>query len=307
MIVTVGNASIDRVRLAADENVQIGGAAIYSAVAAARFGKACAVACVGDDYPPEYLGAIKDAGVDVSCIKRKKGKTTRFSIEYDDNLTARYLSKEYGVSKAISPKDVPSRLLEKNNAFHIAPLTPTKQLNFVRHVKKRSPRSLVSVNAFLPFVKKYRSRYHNLINAADVFILNEAEAMELASVPRLDAAIKAFSSHRDTLIIMTMGGVGSVILKNRVTQFAPSVYSARIKDPTGAGDSFSGAFLASYNQVRDPIRAAIVGNAIASMKGEAWSFDNLVGLKFRDADELWSYIMLRSKSSKSQALLTDFS
>ena len=45
-------------------------------------------------------------------------------------------------------------------------------------------------------------------------------------------------------------------------------YSARMTDPTGAGDSFCGGFLAGYKKTYDPLQAALYGNVSASLKIE---------------------------------------
>jgi sugar/nucleoside kinase (ribokinase family) len=45
-------------------------------------------------------------------------------------------------------------------------------------------------------------------------------------------------------------------------------YSSRMADPTGAGDAFSGGFLAGYRKSYDPLEAVLHGNVSASLKVE---------------------------------------
>jgi ribokinase len=53
-------------------------------------------------------------------------------------------------------------------------------------------------------------------------------------------------------------------------------------DPTGAGDSFCGGFLAGYKKTYDPLQAALYGNVSASLKvegsGAFYPLDVLPGL-----------------------------
>jgi ribokinase len=59
-------------------------------------------------------------------------------------------------------------------------------------------------------------------------------------------------------------------------------YPARLDDPTGAGDSFCGGFLAGYQKTFDPLRAVIYGSVSASLtiegSGAFHALDALPGL-----------------------------
>ncbi|MEA3229411.1 MAG: PfkB family carbohydrate kinase, partial [archaeon] len=87
---------------------------------------------------------------------------------------------------------------------------------------------------------------------------------------------------------------------------APTIYNAVIKDPTGAGDTFSGGFLTSYHKIRDPVRSAIVGNTLASIKSSGRGYDKILNLKFRKVDDLWNYVMTKSHNMGAQKILSEF-
>ena len=125
-VVTLGHVSIDQVTTKEGEKRQLGGAAVYSAMAAKVFGKSGIVSRVGMDFPPRNYKIIRDAGISTAGIKRKKGKSTHFSIKYDENGSATYGEYKVGVGAHISPKDIPPQYM-KAKAFHIAPTAPKKQ------------------------------------------------------------------------------------------------------------------------------------------------------------------------------------
>jgi adenosine kinase len=62
-----------------------------------------------------------------------------------------------------------------------------------------------------------------------------------------------------------MGQKGSVLFFEETKYSIPPCKSARIVDPTGAGDVFIGAFLAEYIRKKDCLWCACVGSAASSL------------------------------------------
>ena len=308
MIVSVGNPSMDNISILGDTRLQPGGASVYSALAASVLSNVAVVGKIGQDYPSRFIAIFEKKGIDVSYLKVIRQLSKSFDIVIDSNLEATYPRYEVSIDSKLSSRDIPDRLLRRENSFIITQMSPKKQINFVEYIKKNSPKSIILVNTHYPFIEKYRSFFPKLIDSCDIFVMNEQEAQILTGVSRTDIAVLMISKkYVNTLVIVTLGVLGSAVIKNKQVQFAPSMYSANVKDPTGSGDSFSGAFLASYTLVMDPVRSAIVGNAIASLKAEKRGFDALLDLKFKDVNSLWNYILLRSKNvSGAQKAIFDF-
>ncbi len=307
MFVSIGHASLDRVRT--PEGVaekQIGGAAVYAGVAATTLMDSGVVARIGTDFDAVSLEKIKQAGVDVTGLKKTSGLSSRFDIEYDENFEAHYSYSNPGAGSKLTKKDIPGEYLEKATVFHLAPMAPIKQINFLKHLGEESDGSLKSVNTHLSYIKKYRNQFPKLIKMSDIFILNESEAIALTGALRTDHATRIMAKFKDTLVIITLGSLGSAIMHNGEVQFAPSVYNSSPRDPTGAGDSFCGAFMASYEQTQDPIKSAIVGNAIASLKSEDRSFNSLINLRFKNISRIWDYFMSRTHCNGPQKTIMDY-
>src|SRR4051812_5876248 len=83
----------------------LGGAATYSAFAAATFGPVRIVAVVGDDFPEAALDAMRARGIDTSGVERAKGKTFRWAGRYDADLVGRTtLDTQLNVFASFQPK-----------------------------------------------------------------------------------------------------------------------------------------------------------------------------------------------------------
>ena len=71
-------------------------------------------------------------------------------------------------------------------------------------------------------------------------------------------------------------------------------YPARLEDPTGAGDSFCGGFLAGYQKTFDPLRAVLYGSVSASLtiegSGAFHALEAMPGLAQARLDSLSSLV-----------------
>ncbi|WP_371401423.1 PfkB family carbohydrate kinase [Kribbella sp. NBC_00662] len=97
----------------------------------------------------------------------------------------------------------------------------------------------------------------------DVVSLNRAEALSLFGLASIDEAAKA-ASDLAPLVLLRLGAEGSLLLHaGRRIQLAaaPTV----VVDPTGGGNSYSGAFIAAYQATGDPLRAARLAAAAAAV------------------------------------------
>jgi len=66
------------------------------------------------------------------------------------------------------------------------------------------------------------------------------------------------------IVIVTMGMEGSKLLFDGKLYHVPACKPRIVRDLTGAGDAFVGAFLAEYVTGKDPVWCACVGSASAS-------------------------------------------
>ncbi|MEV8564134.1 sugar kinase [Streptomyces sp. NPDC051322] len=114
-------------------------------------------------------------------------------------------------------------------------------------------------------------RFLSLTEGVDVLLPNEEEARLLTDLPEpADAAAKL--SRHAALVAVTMGARGALLAASgAVTARIPPV-EVRAVDSTGAGDAFTGGFLAARLAGADDTTAAVAGcrmgaQAVASLGG----------------------------------------
>lgn len=305
-IFTIGHASIDLVETPRGRRKQPGGAAVYSAISASAFMKTGIVSRIGTDYPREFLNLLSSAGIDIGGMIRTRGRSSHFSISYDNSYNASYGDYGIEVGRYLNPNDIPRRYLRKARGVHISPMNPKKQSRFVEFLRE-SFDGVITLNTHEAYISRYRRILLDLAGKVDFFILNEREANLLTRSKRIDRAIEYFRRIDEARFVVTLGSLGSCVVLNGEMKFAPSLYNGDIVDPTGAGDSFCGAFLASYLMEEDPILSATAGNCLASLKAEGWNFESLLGLRFKDIKDLWHYVITkRVIASGNQRRLDEF-
>lgn len=302
-IVTIGHASLDRVKTGGAENLQLGGAAVYSAMASKIFSDTGIVSRVGRDFPAEFYSLLRKAGIDTFGLKKVPGKSASFSIEYDKDGAAKYNSYELNVGIHIRPEDIPNSYL-RAKAFHIAPMAASKQKIFLEFLRKNSG-ALVSLNTHIGYFLKYKKEIAELISGADVFTINDEEAMRLTGTRSIEHSLNALKRIEHKLIIVTMGVYGSIAIEKEIT-FFPSVYQAKTVDLTGCGDAFAGSFISSYLKTRDALKSANIANSVASIVATDWNFQAIKNLKFKSLEKFQEFIVSKLRRRKTQRGMEHF-
>jgi ribokinase len=304
-IVTIGHTSIDRIDVGGESKKQLGGAAVYSAMAAKIFGRTGIVSRVGRDFPPSFLKILTEAGISTTGIRKLNGKSTLFEIEYDGDGTAHYKGFKLNAGRNIQPKDIPLSFLNARG-FHIAPMNPGKQGRIVDFLRDKTY-AVVSLNTYMGYAKPHKKALLDLMRRADIFTINDDEAMILADAKTFEHAMKKLKKTPHNNVIITMGVFGSIVLTGGEINFFPAVYQEKIVDLTGCGDSFAGSFLSAYLKTDDPYKAANIANSVAGLNATDWNYQALKPLEFKNLERFQLFITSRQRRlKKKQKMLEAF-
>ncbi len=304
-IITIGHTSIDRVAIDGKVQKQLGGAAVYSAMAAKTFGKTGIVSRVGRDFPPSFLKILSEAGISTTGIRKINGKSTLFEIEYDERGAADYKGFKLNAGRNIQAKDIPLSFLGARG-FHIAPMNPGKQRRIVDFLRENTY-AVVSLNTYMGYVKQYKKELQNLLGAVDIFTINDDEAMILTDSKTYEQALKRLKKLKPNMVIVTMGVYGSIIITEKELNFFPSVFQEKVVDLTGCGDAFAGSFLAAHIKTDDPYKATNIANSVASLNATGWNFQALKHLEFKSLEKFQLFITSRQRRlKKKQKMLEAF-
>jgi len=297
----IGHVSIDRVQNVNGSNVQPGGAALYAAIAARTLlNNVYLISVVGRDYPfPDILDIFPRRYLRIS-----KAPSTRFSIKYNSLWEAKYLEAKYGSGLGISPSLIPVEGLGPESIVHVSPLPPSKVRRIVQLIRERKPKTKISVNAWMGYIRgENKNILREIASEVDFFILNDSEAKALADARSLSAALKVLKSR---MLVVTLGELGAIISReNGEIQMVPALRFPieRIVDTTGAGDTWCGSFLAAYKQTGDLMKSVTAASVISSIKCSGWGFSKLLNLKFKNVDDIIEYVIGLKEGGMQKKLL----
>lgn len=268
-LITVGHFAID---LILSPKIPIpkpslGGAPTYVSLAARKLdAQVSVISKVGEDFPDEYLALLNANAVDLSGLKKVKGaSTTKFVLKYENWKRKLQLKSR---APPIFLQDIPSFL--KAKAIHIAPIANeisrevTQRLRTQTNTLSLDPQGYV--RRFDRRGNMHLERWSDpvVLRQIDLYksSLNEIEAV--TGLANLHSAMKKIHEYGAKIVMVTRGMKGSTLLFEDRLYDLPAYKPKVVKDPTGAGDTFIGAFLAEYIKGKEPVWCACVGSAASS-------------------------------------------
>jgi sugar/nucleoside kinase (ribokinase family) len=260
----------------------IGGSATYASIAASFFSKPGILSIVGKDFPKDQMNFFKSRGISTEGIVIGE-KTFRWQgfYEYDMN-EAKTLKTELNSLQSYDVK-VPDSYKDAKYIF-LGNIDPDLQMKAIKAITKPK---LIVMDTMNFWIENKRSSLLKIISKANILILNDSEARQLFETPNLvNAASKALKIGLKAIIIKK-GEHGSLLFTDKTHFSAPSYPLEDLKDPTGCGDSFGGAFVGYLEKTDDlsekNLRKAVVyGSVLASFNAEDFSIRKLKALKEKD-------------------------
>lgn len=276
-LVVVGSVALDRIETPFEvkENV-LGGSVSYACAAASFFCRPGMVGVVGEDFPPEALECYKSFGIDLTGLQHKPGGTFRWSGVYEaDMINRRTLSTELNVFEHFMP--------ELPESYRAAPflllgnIAPQLQL---RVLEQMTDPSFVLVDTMDLWINIAREDLTAVIAKADMLMLNDAEARLLTDEHNLKRCAQQICEMGPRYVVIKKGEHGAMLVSDDSIFMTPPYPVDRVVDPTGAGDSFAGAFLGALYQSgeihdRNIRKALLYGSAVAACGVEAFSLERL--------------------------------
>jgi sugar/nucleoside kinase (ribokinase family) len=225
----------------------LGGAAMYSAVAASLFCAPRVVGVVGTDYDEKHLEALRTRGVDTTGVERVQGKTFRWRGRYAQDLMSRTtLDTQLNVFADFRPK-IPAAYKESAYVL-LGNIHPSLQVDVVKQVAK--PR-LVAADTMNFWISGEPAALGELLERVDLLIINDEEARELSGIQNLPKAAADIRKRGPSRLIIKRGEFGALLFDDLGPFFVPAYPLEEVLDPTGAGDSFAGGLMGYLAQHGD--------------------------------------------------------
>ena len=301
-LLVVGSLAYDEVETPSGKRSdQLGGAAVFFALAATRFTPVSVVGVVGDDFRSADRELLERHGVDVSGIEQRSGSTFRWSGHYMDDLnTAVTLDTQLNVFEGFAPK---LSTAHANSKFlFLANIHPATQISTLKAMSGRP--QCVACDSMNLWINTERDQLSELVGMVDALIINDGEAKLYTGQSNLRGMADALLEEGLKYVLIKRGEYGVALFTPEFSFALPALPLREVRDPTGAGDSFAGGFMGYLASVdsftEEHLRRAVVsGSVTASMAVSQFGTEGLTGLdaerieaRFREFDRLTNYIYL---------------
>jgi len=281
-LLVVGSVAIDSVETPFGKREEaLGGSATYFSISASFFTRVKLVAVVGADFPKKYIQQLKKKAIALDGLEINTGKTFRWKGKYLDDLnTAHTIYTKLNAFESFSPK-IPDEY-KKSPYLFLANIDPDLQIAVLKKV--HSPK-LVACDSMNFWITNKPQALKKLLKKIDIFIINDSEAMLLSGENNMLKASKYIFSLGPKKIIIKRGDSGAILFAKTGAFFqTPAYLMEKIKDPTGAGDTFAGGFmgyLSKTNRLDEPgfRKAVIYGTIMASFCVQDFGPNRLIRLR----------------------------
>jgi sugar/nucleoside kinase (ribokinase family) len=283
-LVVIGSVSRDRITSASGQTRETaGGAGLYAGLGAAAAGAwPSMVGIVSDDLPRPLIETLAGRA-DVTGLRRAPGRRLRFDITYDEAGQATYRVDDAQAEELISLQSV-LYAYPGLRAAHLCPTgAPHTQPDLARALRARpgGEALFLSATMFRGRIRAAPGEMAELVCLLDVLVCSAEDALLLTGAANLADAIKMLTpgGPRPGLVCVTDAGQGAHLLRPGRTPLAISACPAELTDPTGAGESFAGAFAARLVAADDPVSAARIAASVAAVTVSGWGPEELLALK----------------------------
>ena len=273
-----GSVGIDDIATPHDNRPnQLGGSVSYACAAASFFTKPGAVGVIGEDFPKEFFARYAKFGMDLAGMEQLPGRTFRWAGEYHGDMNTRTtLKTDLGVLEHFNPK-LPAHFRPAPFIF-LGNMQPQIQLSLLDQVEGTPFVGLDTMNLWIDIA---REPLLAVLKRVDVLLLNDEEARQLSGRHHLrDCAAAIFGMGPRTLIIKK-GEHGALLFSQEGIAIVPAYPVRHVQDPTGAGDTYAGAFMGCLASAGEPVtprlmrKALLNASVVASFGVEDFSFNAL--------------------------------
>ncbi|MGB9836013.1 MAG: PfkB family carbohydrate kinase [Candidatus Saccharicenans sp.] len=277
-LVIIGSVAFDTIETPAGKKERIvGGSATYAALAASFFTRPGLVSVVGRDFPRSMMSVLKEKGVDLSGLKIKAGKTFHWHGVYGQDINLRTtLKTEMNVMADYRP-ELPEKFRTADILF-LSNLDPDVHPRVLEQMKKKP---LLAMDTIRYWIENKPEALLEAIQTVDILFVNDEECRLIAREYNLVKAGFILKNSGPQVIIVKKGEHGALVFGKNFVFSVVAHPCEKVVDPTGAGDSFAGAFLGyldsrgKFNQ-REVRKAAVYGNLVASLAIEDFGLAGLL-------------------------------
>lgn len=272
-ILIVGSIALDTIETPVEKRSNVlGGSTTYSLVASGRQSEVSIVGIVGNDFPSDGHSLYQSYASDLSDLKIAEGRTFRWGGRYHENWDDRdTLFTDLGVFSDFRPV-----LTESNkNRSHIllANIHPELQRSVIQ--QNQNPDAIIVIDTMNLWIETTLSSLEKVLSNSNILLINESEAFLLTNENDINNSARSLLKMGPEIVVIKKGSRGAELFSLTEHIAVDAFPVTNVVDPTGAGDVFAGAFVASLANEDSKETALLYASASASISIESFGIEKL--------------------------------
>ncbi len=241
-------------------HMRYGGTGANIAMGAAKLGTPVAlISFVGSDFPEDYWKKMEHAGIDLSGVVKKEGKSPRVWI-INTPKGQRGLVYQ-GVMGEMEGYELIYEPAKDSEWVHFSTGRPKYYLKIGKELRNMGKKMGFDPSQEIHYV--YSKEYlKDMLSLSDIFFCNESELSKAVEILGLKNAEELLDYV--PVVVNTLGEKGSRIISEKGVEEIRAIEPLRFVDPTGAGDSYRAGFYTGLYRGLDYYESAIVASAVSS-------------------------------------------
>jgi len=225
-IIFCGNSSIDHIIAHQGTKNVIGGSAVNSAIAGNLFSnkEISVISSVGYDFPLDILNKLN---IDTQYIQKYETKTNSFKIDEINNRISL-------INDAYTPIIIPEHL--HTSHLHVSCRKGVPFIDAINNIDAQ----YYSLDVMWSSIKDFLPELSACLKKADFLFCNDSEFIIMKRNGIIDTLPQ-------NLTIFTTDKNGVCYQKGKKQKYFPPMKMDNIVSTVGAGDTFLGSFLSSFN------------------------------------------------------------
>jgi len=286
-VVVIGTVAYDTIITESSRAEEVlGGSATYFSLAASFFSKVKIIGNIGGDFLQKHINIFEAKKIDTEGLRRISDyKTFRWKGKYSSDFNEA-ITLETQLNVLEYPDILIPNSYKKSNILFLANIDPEIQLKILSEIREVK---IIAADTMNYWINNKIIALRKLLKRVHLLCINEGEARQLSQESNVVKAAKIILRMGPSILVIKRGGYGAILFYNDYIRSVPAFPLEEIIDPTGAGDSFAGAFLGYLDRKRDLTiknltKALAYGNVTASFTVEDFSVNKLITITRKDIE-----------------------
>lgn len=245
-----------------------GGAGIYALCGAKLWDDDVVLATgVGEDYDRIYGDWYRKNQLSMEGLIVKDEKTPHTVIQYFED-GEREETPLYGLDHfnkiEIQPEELEPYFKQATGIYIFKNSNETFWKKIIEYRKQSESKVMWEIACDATYLEN-KQNVKEIASNMDILSINLTESKALLGLEELEDIIREFQSWNLPLVFLRRGSQGSIMITKNQAVAVPAEKNANIVDPTGGGNSSSGAVLCGFCEGQDLKSCARMGNLSAVM------------------------------------------